>query len=73
MAINSESTVLATFKVNVVGSDTKNHSVTFPNAKSDFTMNNAEDLAGTAKLFGGEAFKTAIHDVTSRRTFTYKA
>lgn len=71
MAITTEATVAATFKINVVGSDTKTHSVTFPNAKTSITMDSAEDMGGTAALFGAEAMKNAVHDVTNRTTFTY--
>ena len=73
MAITSDSTVVATFKVSVTGSDTKQHSLTFPNAKTTIVMNQAEAMEGTAALFGAENMDYATHDVTNRTKFKYVA
>ena len=73
MAFDSELTTVSTFKITVDGSDSKTHSVTFPNARTDITMNSEVTLISTSGLFGAQHYKKAVSDVTQRKTFTYDA
>jgi len=70
MAYSSDSTVVSTLKITITGSDTKNHSVTFPNAKTDLTIESDVTLISTAGLFGNtDGYKEAVHDVIQRKTY----
>lgn len=70
--MTSDTSVVTSAVVQVIGSDTKTHNVTIQDAKQNLTLGANEKLSGIAAVFGNDTgSKKLTHDVANRTVYTF--